>query len=147
VPDDAHGSNRPAPARTVASIEHKPSHERSARKDCISAWSQAHDDCLSAVAYCLQSGGELAAARHVRALLDAAQATEVARDFLLRGSKLYKLYCRGCAHACDEAAKACERFGDDEAMRACAKACRRCVEACREVAGRTARTATPRLHG
>jgi hypothetical protein len=119
----------------VARTEHEPSHEHSAREDCIGACSAAHDECVAAVAYCLQSGGDFASARHLRTLLDAAQASDVARDFLLRGSKLYKLYCRGCAHACDEAAKACERFGDDEVMRACARACRRCVEACREVGG------------
>jgi hypothetical protein len=133
--DHAHGSNAPASAGAAARPERDSSHARPRREDCISACSTAHDECMAGVAYCLQAGGELAAARHIRTLLDAAQASEVARDFLLRGSKLYKLYCRGCAHACEEAAKACERFGNDEVMRTCAKACRRCVEACREVGG------------
>jgi hypothetical protein len=131
--DPAHGSSARAPEGAV--VEHAPSHERPALESCISACSLTHDRCLAAVDYCLRRGGDYADPRHIRTLLDAAQASEVTRDFMLRGSKLYKLYCRGCAHASDECAKTCERFADDDVMRACAEACRRCARGCREVGG------------
>jgi hypothetical protein len=135
MPDQTHGSNGPGPEGAGATTEHEPSHERPAVENCTTACSVTHDRCLAAVDYCLRRGGDYADARHIRTLLDAAHASEVSRDFMLRGSKLYKLYCRGCAHASEECAKTCERFAGDEVMRACAEACRRCAAACREVGG------------
>jgi hypothetical protein len=135
MPDPSHRSSGPAPEGAVATTEREPSRERSPVANCISACSHAHDRCLAAVDYCLRRGGDRADARHIRTLLDAAQASEVARDFMLRGSKLYKLYCRGSAHASDECAKTCGHFAGDEVLRACAEACRRCAGACREVGG------------
>jgi hypothetical protein len=132
MPDHGHGSNEAAAVGAVAMTEQL-SVERSRREDCISACSAVHDRCLAAVEYCLRRGGEYADARHIRTLLDAAQGSEVSRDFMLRGSKLSKLYCRGCAHAADECAKTCERFADDEFMRAYAETCRRCADACRQI--------------
>jgi hypothetical protein len=35
---------------------------------------------------------------------------------------------------CDACAAECEMFGDDEAMKRCAKICRACAKACREFA-------------
>jgi len=134
MPDQSHGSNGPGPKGAGATTEHAASHERPAVENCISACSVTHDRCLAAVDYCVRRGGDYADARHIRTLLDAAQASAVSRDFMLRGSKLCKLYCRGCAHASEECAKTCERFADDGS---CARAPTRAAAA-RRLAGRLA---------
>jgi hypothetical protein len=106
-----------------------------AMRECIANCSDCHDICTATAAYCLEKGGDLAAPALVRVLLDCAQACDISRDFMLRGSPLYPGYCRGCAHACGSCASACERFPDDEVLRACAGICRRCMESCRAMGG------------
>jgi len=111
-------------------------HIDQAMHDCITVCSECHDVCLATVQHCLQKGGEHAAPDHIRALLDCAQACDISRDFMLRGSELHTMYCRGCSHACDRCAESCEQLaGDDEVMRQCAETCRRCAESCRSMAG------------
>lgn len=111
-------------------------HVDQAMHDCITNCSECHDICMATVQHCLSLGGEHASAEHIRTLLDCAQACDTSRDFMLRGSELHTMYCRGCAHACDACAESCERIGgDDEVMRQCAEMCRRCAESCRAMAG------------
>ncbi len=109
-------------------------------RDCIERCSDCHDTCLQTVTHCLELGGEHAAADHIRALLDCAQACDAARDFMLRGSDLHRAICGACADACDRCADSCEAIGrDDDLMRNCAEICRRCAESCRSMAGVQAR--------
>lgn len=103
--------------------------------DCISRCAESQELCLATVRHCLETGGAHASPELIGALLDCAQACQVAHDFMLRGSPLHPGYCRGCAHACGSCASACEKFPDDELMAACAQACRRAMEACRTVGG------------
>jgi hypothetical protein len=105
-------------------------------QDCITTCSDCHDVCLATIEHCLGRGGEHASPDHIRALADCAQACDVSRDFMLRGSQLHHRYCGACAEACERCAESCERIGgDDEAMRHCAETCRRCARSCREMAG------------
>lgn len=103
---------------------------------CIENCSDCHDVCVETAAHCLQRGGEHAEAMHIGALLDCAQACDVSRDFMLRGSDLHPAMCGICADACERCADSCERLaGDDDVMRHCAERCRRCAASCREMAG------------
>jgi hypothetical protein len=72
-------------------------------------------------------------------LLDCAEACDVSRDFMLRGSDLHHAYCGNCVDACERCAEACESLaGDDQLMQSCADQCTRCAESCRQMAGATA---------
>jgi len=103
---------------------------------CIEHCSDCHDVCVETLVHCLKLGGEHAAPEHLKTLLDGAQACDTSRDFMLRGSELHTMYCRGCSHACDRCAESCEKLaGDDEVMRNCADSCRRCAGSCRQMAG------------
>jgi hypothetical protein len=114
-------------------------HIDQAMSECIDNCSDCHDVCVATVEHCLSKGGEHAAAEHIRTLLDCAQACDVSRDFMLRGSELHHAYCGACAEACERCAQSCEQLaGDDEVMRHCADTCRRCAESCRAMAGTTA---------
>ena len=107
--------------------------------ECIDNCSDCHDVCEATVMHCLSMGDEHAGAEHIRTLLDCAQACDVSRDFMLRGSDLHQAYCGSCAEACERCAESCERISDeDEVMRECAETCRRCAESCRAMAGSTA---------
>ncbi len=105
-------------------------------QECIENCADCHNMCMQTVAHCLERGGEHAAAHHIRALLDCAQACDASRDFMLRGSDLHAAVCGVCAEACERCAESCEAIGaDDDVMRACAETCRRCAETCRSMAG------------
>lgn len=103
-------------------------------RDCINACQDCHSVCLETVAHCLQMGGRHAEADHIRLLLDCAEICQTSANFMIRGSNLHKRTCAVCAEVCEQCAAECERFGDDELMRACAEACRRCAESCRRMA-------------
>lgn len=107
--------------------------------DCIERCSDCHDVCMATLHHCLERGGEHAAAEHVRALLDCAQACDTSRDLMLRASPLHHEACRLCAEACERCAESCEAMADDdEQMQRCAEECRRCAESCRQMAGAAA---------
>lgn len=110
-------------------------HIDEAMHDCITNCSDCHDICTATAQYCLEQGGALADAALIRTLLECAQACDVSRDMMLRGSPLHHIYCRGCAHACGSCASACEKFADDAVLRECVETCRRCMESCREMGG------------
>jgi hypothetical protein len=110
-------------------------HIDSAMDECITNCSDCHDLCMATVEHCLSRGGEYASAQLIGVLLDCAQACDISRDFMLRNSPLHPGYCRGCAHACGSCASVCEKFPDDEVMRACAALCRGCMESCRNMGG------------
>jgi hypothetical protein len=102
--------------------------------DCIESCSDCHDVCTETIVHCLTKGGAYADRQHIKTLLDCAQACDTSRDFMLRGSALHDMYCRGCSHACDRCAESCEQLaGDDEVLRNCAQTCRRCAESCRQM--------------
>ena len=102
---------------------------------CIDECSSCRDICLETVTHCLQMGGRHAAADHIGALLDCADACELAAKYMLRSSSLHQSSCSMCADACDACARSCDTMGEDELMRRCAEECRRCADSCRQMAG------------
>jgi hypothetical protein len=111
-------------------------HISSEMHECIENCSNCHDVCIETAVHCLERGGEHAAPKHIRALLDCAQACDASRDFMLRGSGMHGDVCSVCADACERCAESCEELGaGDEVMQNCAETCRRCAASCRSMAG------------
>lgn len=114
----------------------KAEHITDSMRECIENCSNCHDACVETLAHCISLGGEHAAPKHIRALLDCAQACDASRDFMLRGSELHAAMCGVCAEACERCADSCEAIGPhDDVMRSCAELCRRCADSCRSMAG------------
>ena len=68
-------------------------HLSASLRECIENCSDCHDACTETLAHCLSLGDKYAAAEHVVALLDCAQACDTSRDFMLRGSPIHPLVC------------------------------------------------------
>ena len=56
-----------------------------------------------------------------------------AAGIVSRHGPFANLICHACAEACDRCDKACERYPEDNHMKACSEECRRCEKACREM--------------
>lgn len=101
--------------------------------DCIDACESAHRSCTESVIHGMQQGGPAAEWELVQLLLDCADITETAADFMLRSSRLHHLTCQVAAEVADRCASACEKLAkDDLLLKACAEACRRAATACRK---------------
>lgn len=105
-----------------------------AMKDCIDACDTAHRRLTEAAIHGMQQGGRLADWELIQLLLDAADITETATDFMLRSSRQHQSVCRVTAEIADKAADACEAFSaEDLRMKQCAEACRRAATNCRKL--------------
>lgn len=103
-------------------------------KDCINACDLAHRAATEAAIHGMQQGGDLANWEVVQLLLDTADITETATDFLLRSSRHYTPVLRVCAEITDKCADACEKLaGMDLRMKECAESCRRAATQCRKL--------------
>jgi hypothetical protein len=103
-------------------------------RHCIDACVECHEVCLSTIPYCLEQGDYHAAESHIVLLQDCANICQTSADFMLRGSDEHERICAAAAAICRRCADDCDRFSDDEVMRACAAACRQCAEACERMA-------------
>jgi hypothetical protein len=103
-------------------------------RHCIDDCVRCHEVCLSTVPYCLDQEGRHVSAMHITLLLDCANISQQAADFMLRGSQEHGRMCAACAAICQTCAEDCDTFIDDDVMRACAEACRKCAESCERMA-------------
>lgn len=100
-------------------------------KPCIDSCDDAHRACTETAIHCMQQGG--AAWETIQLLLDTADITETAADFMLRSSRQHHLVCGVAAEIAERCARACaEMAADDIRMKECADACRRAAEHCRK---------------
>lgn len=101
-------------------------------RQCIDACHACHVTCLSeATGHCLEMGGEHAAPKHIRIMLDCAQICATAADFMARGSQAHALVCGVCAQICRACAESCRKI---DGMEECAATCERCAEMCEAMA-------------
>ena len=105
---------------------------------CIDECHNCHDSCAETVTHCLQMGGEHAEASHIRLLLDCAEICQTRANFMLRMSDFHTRTCGVCADVCEQCARDCERFGEDEMKQQCAETCLSCAQSCREMVGMNA---------
>lgn len=103
-------------------------------KDCINACDQAHRAATEAAIHGMQQGGKLAGWELVQLLLDTADISETAADFLLRSSRQHTSVLRVTAEIADKCADACEKLAaSDLRMKECAESCRRAATQCRKL--------------
>lgn len=101
-------------------------------KPCIDACDEAHRACTETAIHCMQQGG--AAWETIQLLLDTADITETAADFMLRSSRQHHLVCDVAAEIADRCANVCESMAEDDIrMRQCGEACRRAATQCRKL--------------
>jgi hypothetical protein len=62
---------------------------------------------------------------------DCATVCSAAAQIVARGGPHSGPICECCAKVCDLCGTACEKFPDDEHMKACADECRKCEKACK----------------
>jgi len=105
-----------------------------AMRRCIDECVRCHEICLATIPYGLEQGGAHTDEAHVNLLLDCANISQAAADFMLRGSDEYGRICAACAALCQRCAEDCDRFVGDEVMHACAESCRHCADACDQMA-------------
>ena len=103
-------------------------------KDCINACDLAHRSATEAAIHAMQQGGALAHWELIQLLLDTADITETAADFLLRSSRQHTLVLRVAAEIADRCADSCEKLASaDLRMKECAEACRRAATQSRKL--------------
>lgn len=100
-------------------------------KPCIDACDAAHRHCTEAAIHCMQQAGVGSEWELVQLLLDTADITETASDFMLRSSRQHHLLCKVAAEIAHRCADACGRHASaDLRLGQCAKACRQAAEEC-----------------
>lgn len=100
-------------------------------KACIDACDSAHRHCMEVAIHCMQQGGVGSEWELVQLLLDTADITETASDFMLRSSRQHHLICKVTGEIALRCAEACEKHAEkDLRLGQCAKACRKAAEAC-----------------
>ena len=103
-------------------------------KTCIEALDEAHRRTTETAIHGMQHGGQLAEWELVQLLLDTADITETATDFMLRSSRQYTSVIRVAAEISDKCADSCEKLAaEDLRMKQCAEACRRAATQCRKL--------------
>lgn len=103
-------------------------------KPCIDACDGAHRLCTEAAIHCMQQSGVGAEWELVQLLLDTADITETATDFLLRSSRQHHLVAKVTAEIALRCAEACEKHAEkDLRLGQTAKACRKAAEACEKL--------------
>lgn len=101
-------------------------------KSCIDSCDEAHRACTETAIHCMQQGGS--AWETVQLLLDTADITETAADFMLRSSRQHHLICAVAAEIADRCANTCEQIAAwDLRMRECSEACRHAASECRKL--------------
>lgn len=100
-------------------------------RDCVALCLECHEAVTQCLFHCLGRGGEHASPAHIRMMMDCAEITRVAADFMLRESAQHNYTCGVCSKICEHCADDCEGLDpEDEHMRRCAEICRRCAESC-----------------
>lgn len=103
-------------------------------KACIDACDAAHRHCTEAVIHCMQQEGVSAEWELLQLLLDTADITETASDFMLRSSRQHHMIIKVTADIATRCAEACEAHAvKDLRLGQTAKACRRAAESCKNL--------------
>jgi hypothetical protein len=114
--------------------EHDHAHEHGhahSLDECIDACTACYLTCMAALHQSLRTGGEHAAAPHVRLLMACAEICRACAHVMMTGYPGHGVVCAACAQVCDECAEACARL---EGLEDCVVACRDCAHVCRSMA-------------
>jgi len=90
-------------------------------------------ECQKTLDYCTNKSGRYNEANVTASLKDCIAACKMAEDYLARSSTLQSKAVAFCIDSCNNCAKSCESFKDDNAMKACADECRKCAGNCSKI--------------
>jgi len=91
-------------------------------------------ECQKTLDYCSKkTGGRYKDAQTTAALKDCIAACDMTEKLLDRSSSLQSKAVAFCVDACNNCAKSCESFKDDDRMKACADECRKCSGNCAKI--------------
>jgi len=90
-------------------------------------------ECQKTLDYCGGKSGRYNEASVTAALKDCIAACKMAEDLLARSSTLQAKAVAFCVESCNNCAKSCESFKDDNNMKACADECRKCAGNCQKI--------------
>jgi hypothetical protein len=123
------GGSAPADDKDKAHHAHGP------YATCARACAECSLQCESCFAHCshLVAEGKKDHVRSMRTCNDCGDFCALAARITGRHGPTAVTTCEACAKVCDMCGAACEKFPDDEHMKACAKSCRDCAKACREM--------------
>ena len=101
-------------------------------RQCARACGECQRACDECAAHCTQLiiDGHKDHALTLATCQDCADFCSAAAQIVARGGPFAELVCESCAESCNRCAGQCEKFPDDEQMRACAEECRKCQKAC-----------------
>jgi hypothetical protein len=102
-------------------------------KNCIKECLDCYKTCTETRLYCLAMGGEHAGPKHLATLEACAEICRLSAHLMMIDSEFQDKLCKLCAEICEDCAKDCDSFTDDDVMHACADVCKRCALACREM--------------
>ena len=88
------------------------------------------EECQKTLDYCNKKGGNYGAANISNALKDCITACKMTEDYIARNSSYGTKTAAICIEACNNCAKSCESFKNDDKMRATADECRKCAGNC-----------------
>jgi hypothetical protein len=92
-------------------------------------------ECQKTLDYCTNKTGKYKDSQTTAALKDCIAACEMTQKLLDRSSTLQNKAVAFCVDACNNCAKSCESFKDDDAMKACADECRKTAGNCQKIKG------------
>lgn len=112
---------------------HSAEHRSREMNECIRACTECHAVCLETITWCLDRGGEHAAAAHIALMATCADICATSAAAMLRGTEAHRFTCGACAEVCRACAAECAKM-DGAEMARCAEACTRCAEQCAAMA-------------
>jgi len=95
------------------------------------------ENCQKTLDYCNDKKGNLGEASVTNSLKDCVSACKMAADFLNRGTSLQNEAASLAVHACNNAAKTCDKFKEDNAMISCANECRKTIGNCSKLSSKS----------
>lgn len=120
----------------AASAEDAPGHAGQGHHEQFQQCARACSECQRACDECANHCAQLLIDGHqdhaltLAACQDCANFCVAAAQIVARSGPFAELICESCAVSCDRCAEQCEKFPDDEVMKACAEECRKCQKAC-----------------
>lgn len=100
-------------------------------RDLLAALDECHESTLSGLMHCLDEGGDFVEKNHIRWLLDCAEITHTAGNFLIKDSEFAGNILDLCACVAEDCAESCRKFFDDRQMKNCAEVCQNCADSIR----------------
>ena len=124
-------------AATLAAAQDRPAEPADPQQSMFEKCAKACADCMLVCDSCARHCVELVAKgkkEHVVTAgfcADCANVCSAAAQIVARGGPLRRQIVEACAASCEQCAKECKKYPDDDRMRKCAQECQACAKVCR----------------